>query len=77
MDALMKRPVSTLVWSAIDALPADRAFSAKTIAAATGLEANLVSALLRRFTDRGQLAFVGLVGQQARGGLRASLYRKV
>lgn len=73
----MRRPTGAMIWAAIADLPAGQPFTAKTIALSTGLPANLISAMLRRYTDHGQLEVIGLVGQQARGGLRASLYRVV
>ena len=50
-------------------------FSSRQLAFVTGIDVKVVSALLRRFADRGQLERVGVAGQQARGGLRATVWK--
>jgi hypothetical protein len=68
------RHSGAILWAAIVARPG-QAFTSRSLAFATGLPVNIVSALLRRYADRGQIISAGLAGQQAKGGLRATVWR--
>ena len=69
-----KQPRAAVLWAAIEARR-DQAFTSRSLAFATGIPLNVVSALLRRYADRGQIVSAGLAGQLARGGLRATVWR--
>jgi hypothetical protein len=68
------RPSSAILWAAIEQRR-EQAFTSRSLAFATGLPVPIVSALLRRLADRGAIVSAGLAGQQAKGGLRATVWR--
>ncbi len=71
---MTRRPSSELLWACIRQQPG-HALTSRGLALKTGLPVNIVSALLRRYADRGQLAIVGVGAQMAAGGLKPNVYR--
>jgi hypothetical protein len=69
-----EQTTTSIVQAAIEARRGQM-FTSRSIAFATNLPLPLVSALLRRFADRGLIANAGLGPQMARGGLRATLWQ--
>jgi hypothetical protein len=70
---MTSQPRAAVLWAAIHA--ATGPLTSRTLAATTGIPMPIVSALLRRYADRGELEIAGLGPRLAQGGLRATVYR--
>lgn len=69
----MTQPRADVLWVAIRASTIP--LTSRNLAACTGIPTRTVSALLRRYADRGLLVPVGLGPRLAGGGLRGTVYR--
>jgi hypothetical protein len=70
---MTRQPRGVLLWAAIR--QSTSPLTSRNLAARTGIPMPIVSALLRRYADRGQLKAVGLGPRLAGGGLRATVYQ--